>query len=57
MGEVMMPYGKFKGKKMVDLPTWYVKWVAENWREDTPANRAICKAADEEYISRGDDGL
>lgn len=50
--ELRMPYGKFKDKKITDLPSKYLLWVAANWSEDTTQNKAICKAADEEYTYR-----
>lgn len=56
--DVTMPtsFGKFPGFRLGDLPTWYLKFVAENWREDTPQNKAICEAADKVYSKRKLDG-
>lgn len=25
--ESLMPWGKFKGEKMIDVPTWYLDWL------------------------------
>lgn len=44
-----MPWGKFKGKDIDDIPSDYLHWLAENC-EDEP----ICCAADEEYRWRED---
>ncbi|MCK5606408.1 hypothetical protein KAR91_31190 [Candidatus Pacearchaeota archaeon] len=51
MGEVKIP---FRGKwiKPEDAPTWWLKKVAETWREDTLRNKEICCAADREYSER-----
>ena len=45
--EIRMPYGAFKGKKMHEIPSGYLKWLAENFD-----NEDICKAADDEYQYR-----
>lgn len=37
-------FGKFKGTKIRNLPSDYLKWVAENVE-----NEDVCCAADEEY--------
>ena len=50
--EIKMPYGKFKGRLVRNLPSPYLKWVAENWKEDTETNRNIITTADEEYQER-----
>ena len=44
-----MPFGKFKGKDIEDLPSDYLKWVAGNVDDED-----ICCAADEEYRYRTD---
>ena len=57
--ELRMPehYGKYPGKKISELPNWYLKWVAENWSEKTEKDKAICKAADKEYTYRQKFGI
>ena len=47
-----MPYGKFKGQPLCDIPSSYLLWMAENWKEDTEENKVICKAADREWNLR-----
>ena len=42
--EIVMPYGKFKGKPMHKIPSGYLKWIAENFDDEK-----ICKEADDEY--------
>ena len=44
-----MPFGKYRGKLISDLPSSYLKWLAENSEDET-----VCKAADEEYRWRSD---
>jgi len=44
-----MPWGKFKGKEIEDIPSGYLKWLAENCEDET-----VCCAADEEYRWRTD---
>lgn len=46
-----MPWGKHKGEDIEDLPTDYLKWLAENCDDED-----ICLAADEEYRYRKDRG-
>lgn len=44
----------FQGKWInpEDAPTWWLKHIAESWKEDTPRNKEICIAADQEYSER-----
>ena len=41
--KIRMPYGKFKGKEMHEIPSPYLKWLAENVGE------TLAVAADEEW--------
>lgn len=45
--ELIMPFGKYHGVAISDLPSSYLRWLAENCRDET-----ICEAADEEYTFR-----
>jgi len=45
--EIRMPYGKFKGKFIHEIPSGYLKWMAENMDDED-----LCCAADEEYWLR-----
>ena len=47
-----MPTGKFKGQELCDLPSSYLKRVAENWKERTQLDRDICCQADQEWRYR-----
>ena len=49
MPDIPMPKGKFEGKLIVDIPSDYLRWVAENWEDDI-----IATAADEEWNFRQD---
>ena len=44
-----MPFGKHKGEEIEDIPSDYLKWVAENIDDEE-----IYRAADEEYQWRKD---
>ena len=44
-----MPFGKHKGTMISDLPSSYLKWLAENCEDET-----VCEAADAEYRWRTD---
>ena len=48
---MQMPWGAFKGEEIEDIPSGYLKWLAENCEDDE-----ICTAADEEYRWRSDCG-
>lgn len=39
--QIIMPAGKYRGVPMRLVPSSYLHWVAENWREES-----ICVAAD-----------
>lgn len=47
-----MPYGKHKGTRICDLPSFYLKWIAENISENTEQGKKICLGADTEYQQR-----
>lgn len=42
--EMIMPFGKYKGKTIEDIPSGYLRWLALNCDDDE-----ICEAADQEY--------
>jgi len=39
-----MPYGKYKGKELFEIPSSYIHWMAENWE-----GKELCEAADREW--------
>jgi len=43
MSDTIMPYGKFKGKAIHEMPSGYLKWMAENLDDEVLA----CEADDE----------
>ena len=45
-----MPWGNFKGDNIDEIPSGYLKWLAENCEDN-----AICEEADEEFRRRTDD--
>jgi hypothetical protein len=49
---MLMPYGRFKGKELDELPSAYLLWLAENIKEDTERNKALCLSADKEWQFR-----
>jgi hypothetical protein len=44
--------GTFKGKTLEEIPSSYVKFIAENWHERTQYDKELCKAADKEWKFR-----
>lgn len=51
-----MPYGKFKGKPMEEIPSSYLNWLASNINDEAKGPNSICLAADEEYQDRSKNG-
>lgn len=49
---MIMPYGKYRNQDIASLPSGYLRWLAENIKENDPLNFAICRAADKEYQFR-----
>jgi hypothetical protein len=43
-GTMRMPFGKHKGKTMEEIPSGYLKWMADKLDDDD-----LCEAADAEY--------
>lgn len=50
--DIIMPYGKFKGKSLYELPSSYLRFIAENWDEDTKLKKKIVVEANNELIHR-----
>jgi hypothetical protein len=46
---MIMPWGKYKGAEIGDLPSSYLKWLAAECDDED-----ICVAADDEYNWRTD---
>jgi hypothetical protein len=46
--EIIMPFGAYKGKAIHEIPSGYLKWMAENL-DDHPD---LQEAADDEYQYR-----
>lgn len=50
--DLIMPFGKYKGRSLYTLPSSYLLWIAENLHENTPLNKKIVIEADTEYQFR-----
>lgn len=50
--QLKMPFGKYAGQYIEDIPSSYLKWVAENIEEDTPSKKKTCEACDKEWLWR-----
>lgn len=44
-----MPWGKYKDKYIDVIPSNYLRYVAENWDEDTRFKKDIIEECDEEW--------
>lgn len=53
--DIVMPFGKHRGKRMGDLPLSYLKWLAETLDEKSDKGKTICYAADRLYQSMKDE--
>lgn len=53
---MLMPYGKFKGKPIEELPSSYLRWLAENINDEYKKDESLCLAADKEYQYREKNG-
>jgi len=42
-------FGDHKGKPISDVPSSYLKWIAENFDEDKPWKKRLVEAADKEW--------
>lgn len=43
-----MPWGKFRGKNIDELPSWYLLWLAEHSKDDKIATEADTEWRDRE---------
>lgn len=43
--DIIMYCGKFKGKSLYELPSSYLRFIAEKWSEDTLINKKIVEQA------------
>jgi len=51
--DMIMPYGKHKGQRICDMPSDYLKWMAETFTEKAgELNLKLCLSADREYQQR-----
>lgn len=48
-----MPFGKYKGEELEDLPTSYLYWLCEN----VDGNAALIKEAENQLAMRGGQGV
>jgi len=55
--KMKMPTGDFKGTQVRQLPSSYLKWVAESWEDKTDKDRLIILAAAQEHYFREKMGL
>ena len=46
----LMPFGKFKGQKLIEVPSWHLKWVGNNIREKAPNKRNLTEKLLLKYI-------
>ncbi len=46
-GTKIMPWGKFKGKSIEEIPSGYLRWLKDNCEDDE-----IMKSAEDEYVFR-----
>lgn len=50
--ELVMPFGKHKGRIIEELPSSYLRWLAENLEDEDE----VVEAAEAEYNYRRDHG-
>lgn len=43
----IMPFGKFKGIRVSELETWYLRWALKNLALDAPLKAAIQRELEE----------
>jgi len=49
---IIMPFGEYRGWKIEDIPSSYLKYAAENWGEDTDMRKALVAECDKEWQHR-----
>lgn len=47
-----MPIGKWAGHYIDEIPSSYLLWVAENWKEDSEFKRYLVEICDTEWQHR-----
>lgn len=45
----LMPFGKYRGEDIEDVPSSYLLWFCENIEPDSPALESIIKKCDDEW--------
>lgn len=53
-GDFVMPVGTHSGKSIEEIPSGYLKWLAENWEGKTDWERKIMEECDKEWQWRED---
>ena len=49
--DTKMKWGAHKGKRLGDIPSGYLKWVAENWSDDRVATAADLVWSDRDNLN------
>lgn len=55
--QMKMPYGKFKGQPIEELPSNYLHWLAANVDDESKGEQSVCLAADKEYQFRSKNNM
>lgn len=54
--EVIMPWGKYEGYSIDEIPSRYLRWILDNFDTETHTKQRIVDAAGEELEWRDDSG-
>lgn len=50
--EFIMPWGKYKGQALCDIPSGYLQWLRGGGSKDMPVDDGLAELAEEEYFFR-----
>jgi len=53
---IIMPWGKYEGRAIDELPSNYLHWILDNFDTETRLKQSIVDAAEEELEWRDDNG-
>lgn len=48
-GRMVMPWGRYRDEYIDEIPSSYLRYVAENWDEDNPYKKRIVQECDDEW--------
>jgi uncharacterized protein (DUF3820 family) len=54
MRTMVMPFGRYKGARLEDVPSSYLEWALENWMETAGRKELLAEMQNQLTLRRGE---